>query len=214
MSPELVAATLVSLQVALLSTVCIAPIGIGLAWLLARRRFRGRALVQTLVALPLVLPPVAVGVLLLSLLGKQGPLGALGLVFTPTGAAVAAGVMSFPLLVRTCESAFADVPRRYELVARTLGASGLGAFFRVTLPLARRGVAYGLLLAFSRGLGEFGATILVAGNIPGQTTTLSVGIWSLFEAGHDARAWAYIGVSLALAFGSVLVAEVWLSRRR
>ena len=213
LTPYLLEATWLTLKVALVSTLIITPPAIAVALLLARRDFFGKSLVQTVIALPLVLPPVAVGVMLLMLFGKSGPLGVLELVFTWWGAAIAAAVMSFPLLVRAAEAAFAEVPRRLEQVARTLGTSELSIFFRVTLPLARRGVLYGMVLAFSRGLGEFGATVLIAGNIPGETATLSLGIYSLYEAGHDDAALALIGVSLSLALISILTAERFLRRR-
>lgn len=225
MTPELdlthyaLDAARVSVLVALLSTALIAPPGVLLGYVLARRRFVGRTLVQTLVAMPLVLPPVAVGVALLTLLGRRGPIGGalhetfgVDLVFTWWGAALAAAVMSFPLLVRASEAAFAEVPVRLEQVARTLGASRSSAFIRVSLPLARRGILYGLLLAFARGLGEFGATILVAGNIPGETTTLAVGIFSRYENGDTSAAMTLIAISSAFAFLSILAAE-WALRR-
>lgn len=219
LGPYLLDATRLTVQVAIVATLAITPFGVGLGYLLARKRFRFRALVQTLVAMPLVMPPVAIGVLLLLALGRRGPIGRLlhdtfgfDVVFTWWAAAIAAAVMSFPLLVRTAEAAFAEVPRRYEQVAQSLGASRWQVFFRVTLPLARRGVLYGLVLSFSRALGEFGATILVAGSIPGETTTLALGIYSLFDGGHDEAALVLMGVSSALAFVSILTAERWLRR--
>jgi len=217
----IVSATQLTLLVGVVSTLLIAPFGIALGYVLARRQFRGRALVQTLVALPLVMPPVAAGVLLLLLLGRRGPVGGflhdtfgIDIVFTWWAAAIAAAFMSFPLLVRAAEAAFAEVPRRYEQVAATLGASRARVFFSVTLPLAQRGVLYGIVLAFTRSLGEFGATIMIAGNIPGQTATLSLGIYSLFENGHDQAALALMGVSIALAFVSIFAAEAWLKTAR
>jgi len=212
--------TWLTVRVGLVSTALMALLAIALGYLLARRSFRGKSLVQTLVMLPMVLPPVAVGVALLLLLGQNGVLGAwlnesLGVrvVFTWWGAAIAAAIMSFPLLVRASEAAFGEVPRRLEHVASSLGASRLRVFFAVTLPLAKRGVAYGLVLAFTRGIGEFGATILVAGNIPGETTTLALGIYSSFDGGDDATALSLIGVSVVLAFVSTWIAEGWLRRR-
>lgn len=212
--------TALTLRVALIGTLVIAPLGISLGYVLARRQFRGKSVVQTLVALPMVLPPVAVGLVLLLLLGRTGPIGGLlhdwgvELVFTWWAAALAAGVMSFPLLVRSCEAAFAEVPTRLEQVALTLGASPMRTFFVVTLPLARRGVLYGLVLAFSRALGEFGATMLIAGNIPGETTTLAIGIFSLIENGHESEALILMSVSAIMAFVSILSAELWLRRGR
>ena len=214
-----ISATALTLKVALVGTLLMAPVGILLGYLLARRSFRGKSLFQTLVALPMVLPPVAIGVFLLLLLGRRGPIGGLlhdtlglDIVFTWWAAALASSVMSFPLLVRAAEAAFAEVPRRLETVAHSLGASKMRVFFQITLPMARRGILYGLLLSFGRALGEFGATIMVAGNIPGQTTTLAVGIFSLFEAGYDHAALVLMAFSLGLAFLSILAAEHWLRR--
>jgi len=220
LTPFLLSAGWLSIKVGLVSTALISIPGVGLAYFLARCEFVGKSLVQTLVSLPLVLPPVAVGILLLMALGKNSSIGGLfhdlfgaELVFTWWAAAIAAAVMSFPLVVRAAESAFAEVPRRFEQVAQTLGASRLSVFFRISLPLAGRGVLYGLVLAFARGLGEFGATIMVAGNIPGKTSTLSLGIYSLYDQGRDYEAMALMGVSLVLAFMSVLAAQLWLRRR-
>jgi molybdate transport system permease protein len=214
-------AVVVTTQVASVATLAMAPVGILLGYLLARVSFRGRSLVQTLVSLPMVLPPVAVGLMLLMFLGRLGPAGSVlhnwfgvDLVFTWVAAAVAAAVMSFPLVVRSAEAAFAEVPIRLEQVARTLGASRARVFFTVTVPLARRGILYGVVLGFSRSLGEFGATILVAGNLPGETTTVAVGIFSLVEAGRDGDALVLIAVSVAMALVSVLAAELWLKERR
>jgi molybdate transport system permease protein len=197
-----------TLRVALVATLTSLPFAIALGYTLARRRFPGRTLVQALVALPMVLPPVAIGLALLVLLGSLGR----GIVFTWWAAALAAGVVGFPLLVRACEQSFAGVDPRYEAVSRSLGVGRVATFLRVTLPLARRGVLYGSLLSFSRGLGEFGATALVAGIIPGRTETLSLGIWSRVQLGDDGAALWLCGASFALAFASMLVAEGWLRR--
>jgi molybdate transport system permease protein len=176
--------------------------------------------VQALVALPMVVPPVAVGLALLLLLSPRGPLAALWsvlgveLVFTWWAAALAAAVVGFPLLVRACEQAFAQVDPRYERVARSLGLARVEAFLRVTLPLARRGVLYGTLLAFTRALGEFGATTLVAGIIPGRTETLALGIYSRVQLGDDAGALWLCAASFAIALAAMLVAEGWLRGRR
>jgi molybdate transport system permease protein len=213
--PGMVALTL---RVAAVATLLALPPAVALGYLLARHRFRGRALVQALVALPMVLPPVAVGLALLWLFGRRGPLGALldaigvELVFTWYAAVLAAALVGFPLFARACEQAFAAVDPRYERVARSLGASRLRAFARVTLPLAARGILYGALLAFARGLGEFGATAIVAGIVPGRTETLALGIWSRIQIGDDAGARALCAASFALALGAMLVAELWLRR--
>src|SRR5215213_7983666 len=194
--------------VATLATLLILPPGLGVAWLLARRRFPGKSLVETVVALPLVMPPVATGLLLLKLLGRRGPLGRLlGRVVL-----VAMAVMSFPLLVRGARVAFEEVNPRLEQIARTLGASDARVFLTITLPLAARGVLGGALLAFARALGEFGATILVAGNIPGKTQTLSLSIYNLVQLGRDAEAFRLLGVAVVVAFVAVWVSEVFLRR--
>lgn len=187
--------------------------GILLAWTLARFRFPGRALVETLVTLPLVAPPVATGLVLLRLFGRRGPLGralaALGVevVFTPAGVVVAMAVMALPLLVRTARVAFEGVDPRLERVARTLGASRTRVFATVTLPLAARGLGAAALLAGARALGEFGATILVAGAIPGRTETLAVAIYQRIQLGRDDQANALLLVSLVVAFLATAAAE-------
>ncbi|MDR1816873.1 MAG: molybdate ABC transporter permease subunit, partial [Puniceicoccales bacterium] len=176
---EILHITLFTLAIALGGTLLNVPPGIALAWLLARKRWRGKALVETLVALPLVMPPVATGLILLKLFGRRGPLGSflenqLGveIVFTWKAVLVATAVMSFPLFVRAARTAFEEVNPRYAEVAATLGATPLDAFFTVTLPLAMRGLLAGAALAFARALGEFGATVMLAGIIPGETITL------------------------------------------
>ena len=217
---ELVAITGLTLRIGALATLASLPPAVGLAWLLARREFRGRSLVQACVALPMVLPPVAVGLALLLLLGRRGPLApllaALGidLVFTWVAAALAAAVVGFPLLVRACQHSFAEIDPRYERLARSLGLGPLATFFRVSLLLARRGVAYGVLLAFSRALGEFGATVVVAGIIPGRTETLALGIWARVQRGDDAGALLLCAASFALALAALWAAEGGLGRRR
>jgi molybdate transport system permease protein len=208
-----------TLGVATLATLLILPPGLGVAWLLARRRFPGKSLVETLVALPLVMPPVATGLLLLKLLGRRGPLGQflsrfdLDVVFTWRGVVVAMAVMSFPLLVRGARVAFEEVNPRLEQIARTLGASDARVFASITLPLAARGILGGTLLAFARALGEFGATILVAGNIPGKTQTLSLSIYNLVQLGRDAQAFRLLGISAAIAFAAVWASERFLRGR-
>jgi molybdate transport system permease protein len=208
-----------SVRMALASLAVILPPGLALAWCLARLRWRGKALVETLVALPLVLPPVVTGLILLKLLGRRGPVGHwlytefhFDIVFTWRGVAVALAVMSFPLLVWTARSAIEEVNPALEQIARTMGAGEWRVFFTITLPLARRGILAGMVLAFARALGEFGATIMVAGNIPGVTTTLSTDIYQLVQAGEDSQAWMPAGISLALAFAAVWI-NVRLMRR-
>ncbi len=208
-----------TLRSALLATLAILVPGLALAWWLARYRWPGKALVETLVALPLVMPPVATGLILLKLLGRRGPLGAwleragLEVVFTWRGVVIAMAVMSFPLLVRAARVAFEEVPPRLEQIARTLGASDARVFFTITLPLVARGILGGTLLAFARALGEFGATILVAGSIPGRTTTLSLSIYQAVQLGKDTDAWRLLAVSVVIAFLAVWMSE-WFLRRR
>ena len=201
----------------------ILPPGVALAWWLARRDFPGKVLVETLVALPLVLPPVATGLVLLELFGRRGPLGGplhriagIDVAFTPLAVVIAMAVMAFPLLVRGARVAFEGVDRRLEGIARTLGANEPRVFATVTLPLARRGLVAGALLAFARGLGEFGATILFAGDQPGRTTTLAVGIWREIQLGRDGAALALAALSAALGLAAVAASETLAapSRRR
>lgn len=212
--------TLFSLGVAALGTLLILPGGVALGWLLARRRWYGKALVETLVALPLVMPPVATGLILLKLLGRRGPLGefleAVGwdIVFTWKAVVIAAAVMAIPLLVRNARVAFEEVPERLEQVARTLGAGPWRVFFTITLPLASRGLCAGGVLAFARALGEFGATAMVAGFVPGETVTLSLGIYHQVQLGRDTEAFLLLGISASLAFGAVILSELLLRKRR
>jgi molybdate transport system permease protein len=187
--------------------------GVGLAWLLARRSFPGKAILETFVSLPLVVPPVATGLILLWIFGRRGPIGgpleALGIeiVFTPRAVVLAMAVMGLPLLVRTARAGFEQVTRRYEQIAETLGAGPWRVFRTVTLPLASRNILAGSLLGFSRALGEFGATIVVAGSIPGRTRTLAVGIYSYTETGQDKQAAMLLVVSVTIAFAAVLVSN-------
>lgn len=202
-----------------LATLLILPPGLLLAWVLARGRWPGKSLVETLVALPLVMPPVATGLILLKLVGRRGPVGrflhemGIEVVFTWKAVVLAMAVMAFPLLVRSARVAFEGVPHRLEQIARTLGAREGRVFFTVTLPLAARGILGGLLLAFARALGEFGATILVAGNIPGRTTTLSLAIYQLVQLGQDEDAFRLLAVAVAVAFAAVWMSE-WFLRGR
>src|ERR1700677_4203880 len=170
-----------TLETAALSTLLIFPFGVALAWLLARKEWPGKSLVETAVALPLVMPPVATGLILLNLLGRHGPIGIFAqkvfgteIVFTWKAVVAAMAVMSFPFLLRTARLAFEEIDPRLEQTARTLGAGPVRVFRTITLPLAARGMVAGAVWAYGRALGEFGATILVAGNIPGRTTVLSV----------------------------------------
>ncbi len=210
---------LFSLAVAALATVLILPPGVAVAYGLARWEGAGKGLIETVLVLPLVLPPTAVGLVLLELLARGGPLGrvldALGVevVFTPKAVVLASAVMAFPLLVRSARAAFEEVDPRLVAVARTLGDTRVRAFFRVTLPLAWRGLLTGTLLAFSRALGEFGATVLVAGNIPGRTQTLALAIFHRTQLGQDAQALRLAGIATLVAFAAIYATEV-LTRRR
>jgi len=210
---------LFSLAVAALATVLILPVGIAVAYAMARWQGAGKGVIETVISLPMVLPPTAVGLVLLELLARGSPVGqaldALGIevVFTPKAVVLASAIMAFPLLVRAARSGFEEVDPRLVAVARTLGDSRARAFFRVTLPLAWRGVLTGALLAFSRALGEFGATVLVAGNIPGQTQTLALAIFHRTQIGQDAEALRLAGVATLIAFAAIYTTEV-LSRRR
>ncbi|MSO53064.1 MAG: molybdate ABC transporter permease subunit [Acidobacterium sp.] len=185
------------------------PFAIAIGWLLARRTFPGKALVETVVSLPLVLPPVATGLLLLWLFGRRSPVGqaldAIGIevVFTWKAVVIAMMVVSFPLVARSVRSGIEQVDRRYEDLAATLGATPFRILRTITLPLASRGIVAGAILGFSRALGEFGATIMVAGAIPGRTQTLAVGIYTFVETGREEAAWGLLLLSALLAFGAI-----------
>jgi molybdate transport system permease protein len=208
-----------TLGIATASTVAILPLGILGAWLLSRWRGPGKGLVDTILSLPLVLPPTAVGLLLLQLLAKSGPIGraldALGVdvIFTWKAVVLACATMSFPLLVRPLRTAFEEIEPRLMAVARTLGRGPVDVFLRVALPMSWRGLVTGTLLAFSRALGEFGATILIAGSIPGRTQTLSLAIFQRAEAGHDTEALRLSGLTVLLAFGLMWTTELITTRR-
>ncbi len=208
-----------TLRIAALSTALILPPGLALAWLLARKGWRGKAIVETLVTMPLVMPPVATGLLLLKAFGRRGFVGhvlqsiGVDVVFTWRAVVVAMMVMSFPLLVRGCRVAIEEVNVRMEQIARTLGAGEWRVFFSITMPLAARGIAGGIVLAFARAIGEFGATILVAGNIPGRTTTLSLAIYDRVQLGRDSDAYHLLAVAVVIAFVTLWTSEVLLRRR-
>jgi molybdate transport system permease protein len=210
-----------TLGMAALAMVAILPPGLGLAWLLARRAFPGKAVIETLVALPLVMPPVATGLFLLRLFGRRSVFGRfvhdrldLDVIFTWRGVLLAMAVMSLPLFVRTARVAFEEVPLRLEQVARTLGAAPARVFVTITLPLAARGLLGGLLLAFARALGEFGATIVVAGNIPGRTQTSALAIYQLIQLGRDDAALRLCLAAAVLAFVALFISERLLARSR
>ncbi len=208
-----------SLKVALTAVLFSLPLGVGAAWLLARHRFPGRDLVSGLIHLPLVLPPVVTGYVLLSLFGRSGPIGAwlepLGIVFAFdwTGAALAAGIMGFPLMVRSVRLAFDMADPGLEQAAATLGASPVQRFLTVTLPLALPGVIAGAVLAFAKALGEFGATITFVSSIPGETRTLPLAIYSLTQVpGGEAAALRLVLISAAVSILALVVSEVMVRR--
>jgi len=209
-----------TLRVGLLSTLLCLPLAIGVGYGLARGALPFPSLLRAMISLPMVLPPVAVGLTLLWIFGATSPIAPLWrwlgieLAFTPGAAVVAAAVVGFPLLARSAEQSFSEIDTRYEEIARTLGASRLATFVRVSLPLARRGLLYGSLLCFTRALGEFGATAVIAGIIPGRTETLSLGIWSRIQLGDDQGAATLVALSFALALGSMIAAERWLGPSR
>lgn len=206
---------------AALTTLLLVPVAIPLAWWLSRPGAAiPKMLVETVVTLPLVLPPTAVGLLLLSLLSTQAPVGALfdrmglEIVFTWKAVVIATWVMSLPLILRSARTAFEEVDTRLLGVARTLGATPTRVFFAVALPLGWRGVVAGMLLSFCRALGEFGATILIAGNIPGRTQTLALAIFQRAQTGDDPGAMRLVAITVALAFFVVFGTELLLRRRR
>ncbi len=215
------AAIALSIKVALVAALASLPFAVACGWLLARRRFPGKALLDALLHLPLVMPPVVTGYALLSVFGLRGPVGAwlfahLGvqLAFRWTGAALASAVMGFPLMVRAIRLAFASTDRRLEAAAATLGAGPWRVFFSITLPLAWPGVVAGSVLGFAKALGEFGATITFVANIPGQTQTLASAIYSLLQVpGGETRIWRLALVALAISLAALLASE-WLVRRQ
>ncbi len=209
-----------TLGIALAATLLVIPPGLGLALLFARRSGALRTVVEALATLPVVLPPTAVGLLLLELFARRSPLGraldaaSIQVLFDPTGAAIASAVMAFPLFYRAARTALEEVDPRLVDVARTLGRTRLGALRAVVLPLAARGLAAGVLLAFARAVGEFGATILVAGNIPGRTQTLSLAIFQRVQVGDDAGARRLLLLVVLVAFAAVWGTELLARRRR
>jgi len=220
LSPQDWTAVQLSLRVAAVSTLVALPFGIAIATLLARKDFWGKALLDAIVHLPLVMPPVVTGYLLLISFGRRAPVGAFledhfGIVFSFrwTGAALACGVMAFPLMVRAIRLSIEAIDRRLEDAAETLGANPVWTFTTVTLPLALPGVIAGMMLAFARALGEFGATITFVSNIPGETQTISAAIYTLTQVpGGDADALKLVIVSIIISFAALLASE-WFARR-
>lgn len=220
LTPEEWTAIRLSLRIAVWATLVALPFGIAVAWLLARKTFWGKSLLDGLVHLPLVLPPVVTGYLLLISFGRRGPVGAFlyeyfGIVFSFrwTGAALACGVMGFPLLVRAIRLSIEAIDRKLEAAASTLGASPLWTFTTVTLPLALPGIIAGMVLCFAKALGEFGATITFVSNIPGETQTISAAIYTYTNIpGGDAAAGRLVIVAVVLSLIALIVSE-WFARR-
>jgi molybdate transport system permease protein len=220
-TPQELTAIALSVKVALVAALGSLPFGVACGWLLARRRFPGKSLLDALLHLPLVMPPIVTGYALLILLGTQGPVGAwllehLGVqvAFRWTGAALASAVMGFPLMVRAIRLSLESTDRRLEAAAATLGAAPWRVFFTITLPLAWPGLVAGTALAFAKALGEFGATITFVSNIPGETQTLSSAIYSLLQVpGGEAGIWRLAAVALAISLAALLLSE-WLVRRQ
>jgi molybdate transport system permease protein len=204
---------------ALLATALVLPPAIAIGWLLARRNFPGKTLLETIVSLPLVLPPVASGLVLLWLFGRRSPVGqaldAIGIdvIFTWKAVVIAMAVISFPLVARSERAGIEQVDRRNEQLAATLGAGPWRILRTITLPLASGGIAAGAVLGFSRALGEFGATIMVAGAIPGRTRTIAVGIYTLVETGREDAAWILVAIAAVLAFGAIYLSNRLVEQR-
>jgi molybdate transport system permease protein len=220
-TPQELTAIALSLKVAVVATLCSLPFGVALGWLLARVRRRGMLLLDTVLVLPLVLPPVVTGYALLVLFGRQGAIGAflydtlgITLAFRWTGAALACAIMGFPLMVRAIRLSIEAVDPRLEQAAATLGANRWRVFLGVTLPLAWPGVLAGAVLAFAKALGEFGATITFVSSIPGETQTISSAIYGLMQVpGGESGIWRLTLVAVAISFCAVLASE-WLAQRQ
>ena len=209
-----------TLQIALVATLIDFPIALGLSWLIVKRRIRGRTILDVLASLPLAVPPVAIGYFLLILLGRNGPIGGLlhgafglDVVFTWVAAALASAIVSFPLMARAIMIAMDGVDERFEMSARSLGAGTMRVIMTITVPLAYRGILAGVLLGFVRALSEFGATIVVAGNIPGKTQTIPLAIYADVQLGDNAAAMRFVAISIALAVATLLMHN-WLLGRR
>jgi molybdate transport system permease protein len=220
LSPDEWTAVALSLRIAIVATLCALPFGIAIGWLLARKDFWGKIVVDGIVYLPLVLPPVVTGYLLLISFGRKGPIGAfladyLGIVFSFrwTGAALSCGIMGFPLMVRPIRLALEAIDRRLEDAAGTLGANPALVFLTVTLPLALPGIIAGAVLCFARALGEFGATITFVSNIPGETQTISAAIYTLLQVpGGESMAGGLVLIAIAISLAALIISE-WFARR-
>lgn len=220
LSPEAAQAVVLSAQVSAVATLCSLPLAVLVAFILARWRFAGRELLNGLVHLPLILPPVVTGYVLLLAFGRQGPIGGvlfdlfgITLAFRWTGAALAAAIMAFPLMVRAIRLAIEAVDPKLEEAAMTLGASPVWVFTTITLPLIAPGILAGAVLGFAKAIGEFGATITFVSNIPGQTQTIPSAIYAFLQVpGGEGDALVLVGIAIAIAMGALLVSE-WLARQ-
>jgi len=209
-----------TLKVALLATLLSGAAGIALAWWMSRRRFAGQSIADAILMLPMVLPPTVLGYYLIVLIGRNGVLGqyldrwfGVNLMFTWQGAVIAASIVSLPLIYKAARAAFEEVDGRLTHAARTLGAGEFEVFVRVALPLAVRGIAAGLMLAFARAMGEFGATLMIAGNLPGKTQTLSIAVYDAVQAGNDAQAlWLTLVISMVCIMVLVLSGRLLQAR--
>lgn len=209
-----------SLKVVAWATAIDLVLGVSIGYALARLRFPGRDLLDTILTLPMVMPPTVLGYYLLILIGRKGPVGqwlmenfGINLIFTWQGAVIAAAIVAFPLVFKPARAAFENVDKQLEQAARVLGVSEVGVFFRVTLPMAWRGILAGLLLAFARALGEFGATLMVAGSIPGKTQTLSISVYEAVQAGQDQLANILVLITSVVCI-TVLLSATWLAPGR
>jgi molybdate transport system permease protein len=219
-SQEVLMPLTLTLKVAGWATVLATVVGVGIAFLLARLRFPGRELLDAMMTLPMVMPPTVLGYYILVLVGRRGPIGAwldstfgITLIFTWQGAVIASTLVAFPLVYKAAAAAFEGVDPQYEQAARVLGKSEWAVFLRVTLPLAWRGILAGSMLGFARALGEFGATLMVAGNIPGRTQTLSIAIYDAVEAGRDEMA-NFLAIVTSVVCITILVASGKLFKPR
>ena len=210
----------ITLQIALVATLIDFPIALALSWLVVKKRIRGRTILDVLASLPLAVPPVAIGYFLLVLLGRNGPIGGflhdafgLDVVFTWVAAALASAIVAFPLMARAIMVAMDGVDERFEMSARSLGAGTMRVIMTITIPLAYRGMLAGVLLGFVRALSEFGATIVVAGNIPGKTQTIPLAIFAGVQLGDNDTAIRFAAISIALAVVTLLLHN-WLLERR
>jgi molybdate transport system permease protein len=204
-----------TLKVALIATLIAGAVGIALGWWMSRRRFAGKNVVDAVLMLPMVLPPTVIGYYLIVLIGRNGVFGqyldrwfGINLIFTWQGAVIAASVVSFPLVYKGARAAFEEVDGRFANAARTLGAGEFEVFLRVALPLAVRGITAGLMLTFARAMGEFGATLMIAGNLPGKTQTLSIAVYEAVQAGNN-----QLALWLTLVISAVCIAVLVVSSR-